>query len=85
MEAEIARLRIVLAYDREDLDLAVKIARLAVSIGRHDVALEVLQPYAAVSHQGVDRAPRHRFDRNVLGPSRERRVRRWAQRSCQVM
>jgi ppGpp synthetase/RelA/SpoT-type nucleotidyltranferase len=55
VEAEIARLRIVLAYDADNLDLAAKIAQLAISIGRHEMALEIIQPYLDRSHQGVER------------------------------
>jgi len=55
VDAEIARLRIVLSHDAHNVDLAVKIAQLALSIGRHEVALEILQPYAVQVHQGVDR------------------------------
>ncbi len=55
VEAEIARLRIVLSYDADNLALAVKIAQLALSIGRHRTALEVLEPYKAKGDQGVQR------------------------------
>ena len=55
VDAEIARLRIVLSYDSHNVDLAVKIAQLALSVGRHEVALEILEPYAAQADQGVDR------------------------------
>ena len=55
VEAEIARLRIVLSYDSNNPDLAVKIAQLALSIGQHETALEILRPYAAEAHQGVER------------------------------
>jgi hypothetical protein len=53
--AEIARLRIVLACTPASADLAVRIAQLAVSIGRHETALDVLAPYAALEHAGVQR------------------------------
>ncbi len=33
----------------------MKIAQLALSVGRHEVALEILEPYAAQAHQGVER------------------------------
>ena len=55
VEAEIARLRIVLSFGPDNVELAVKIAQLAISIGRHEIALEVLRPYAAAGHQGVER------------------------------
>ena len=38
---EIARLRIVLSYDADNLDLAAKIAQLALSIGQHETTLEM--------------------------------------------
>ena len=43
VDAEIARLRIVLSYDSDNVDLAVKIAQLALSVGRHEMALEILR------------------------------------------
>jgi len=52
---EIDRLRIVLASDPGNAGLAVRIAQLALAIGEHDLALEVLEPYAARNHQGVQR------------------------------
>jgi ppGpp synthetase/RelA/SpoT-type nucleotidyltranferase len=55
VDAEIGRLRIVLSYGPQNVDLAVKIAQLALSIGRHETALEILEPYAAERHQGVER------------------------------
>ena len=56
VEAEIARLRIVLSCNPDNLDLAAKIAQLALSVGRHETALEVLRPHAAAPHQGIQRA-----------------------------
>ncbi len=53
VDAEIARLRIVLSYGTQNVDLAVKIAQLALSVGRHEIALEVLEPYVAAANQGV--------------------------------
>jgi ppGpp synthetase/RelA/SpoT-type nucleotidyltranferase len=55
VDAEIARLRIVHSYDSQNVDMAVKIAQLAYSIGRHEVALEILEPYVAQANQGVQR------------------------------
>jgi ppGpp synthetase/RelA/SpoT-type nucleotidyltranferase len=55
VEAEIARLRIVLAQGSGDADMAVRIAQLALGIGSHQLALEVLEPFAAEPHQGVQR------------------------------
>ncbi|MGA2062339.1 MAG: RyR domain-containing protein, partial [Thermoguttaceae bacterium] len=55
VDAEIARLRIVHSYDSHNVDMAVKIAQLALSVGRHEVALEILEPYVAQANQGVER------------------------------
>ncbi len=55
VDAEIARLRIVLSYASHNVDVAVKIAQLAISVGRHAVALEILEPYVAEAKQGVQR------------------------------
>jgi ppGpp synthetase/RelA/SpoT-type nucleotidyltranferase len=61
VEAEIDRLRIVLSVGSDNPagpgnpDMAVKIAQLALSIGRHEIALEILEPYTAQGHQGVER------------------------------
>jgi len=56
VEAEIARLRIILEHTPENVDLAVKSAHLALSIGKHEIALEILKPYRGADHQGVQRA-----------------------------
>jgi len=52
VEAEIVWLRIVLSHDKSNLDLAVKIAQLAISIGRHEIALEVLKEYVDAPQLG---------------------------------
>jgi ppGpp synthetase/RelA/SpoT-type nucleotidyltranferase len=52
---EIQRLQIVLQHDPKNIDLAVKIAHLALSIGRHDQALETVAPYSQEPHKGVQR------------------------------
>ncbi len=57
VDAEIARLRIVLkhAFDSYNPELAVKIAQLALSVGGHELAVEMLQSYRPKLDQGVDR------------------------------
>jgi ppGpp synthetase/RelA/SpoT-type nucleotidyltranferase len=55
VETEIEKLRIVLSCDPENINLAVKIGQLALSIGKHELALSVLSPYAKAAHQGVER------------------------------
>jgi hypothetical protein len=55
VEAELARLQIVLSCAGGSPDLAEKIARLALSIGEHEAAAEVLLPYAGEPHRGVQR------------------------------
>ncbi|MGD0262411.1 MAG: RyR domain-containing protein [Verrucomicrobiota bacterium] len=54
-EAEIARLRIALAQE-PDVEEAVKLAHLALSIAQHETARDVLEPYKNQKHQGVQRA-----------------------------
>ena len=78
VDAEIARLRIVLSYDSHNVDLAVKIAQLALSVGRHEVALEILEPYAAPSESRRRTRPRRCPGRNALGPSAQPGVSRKA-------
>jgi ppGpp synthetase/RelA/SpoT-type nucleotidyltranferase len=56
VEAEIARLRIVLAHRPHDVEHAVKLAHLSMSIAQHETALEILTPYKALNHPGVQRA-----------------------------
>ena len=56
VEAEIAHLRIVLSQSPDSPDQAVRIASLAAGIGRHELALDVLAPYAEWRHRGVERA-----------------------------
>jgi ppGpp synthetase/RelA/SpoT-type nucleotidyltranferase len=55
VEGEIGRLRIVLQQDSKNIDMAVKIAQLALSIGKYELALEILSPYSKELHQGVQR------------------------------
>ncbi|HUT32556.1 MAG TPA: RyR domain-containing protein [Planctomycetota bacterium] len=55
LKAEIARLRVVLA-SVGDVKLAVKIARLAIAIGEHETACEVLGPYRDQADAGVQQA-----------------------------
>src|ERR1035437_2515003 len=54
VQPEIQRLRDVLAQ-APDVDQAVKLAHLALSIGDFKTALEVLEPYQSRNHQGVQR------------------------------
>ena len=70
MEAEIARLRIVLSYDSHNPDVAVKIAQLALSIGRHETALEILGPYAAAGASRGRARPRRCPGRKCTGTTR---------------
>jgi ppGpp synthetase/RelA/SpoT-type nucleotidyltranferase len=56
VEAEIGLLRIVLAHRPDDIEQAVKLAHLAMSIAQHETALEILTPYKELNHQGVQRA-----------------------------
>lgn len=53
---EIARLRVVLSCDKENLSLVARIADLALALGAHDEAIEVLDPYRSRRHQGVAEA-----------------------------
>jgi ppGpp synthetase/RelA/SpoT-type nucleotidyltranferase len=55
VETEIEKLRIVLSHDADNINLAVKIAQLAITIAKYDLALRILTPYAAAGHQGVER------------------------------
>ena len=73
VDAEIARLRIVLAqaYGSHNPNLAEKIAQLALSVGQHEVALEILKPYAAQVNQGVDRVRGLTLVEHALGPAAE--------------
>jgi len=52
---EISRLRIVLKCDPNNQVLAVHIGQLALAIGQHETALDVLNPYRSQSIQGVQR------------------------------
>ena len=55
VESEIERLRIVLAWEPGNVDLAVQAAQLALAVGRHPTALEILAPYRDQPHPGVQR------------------------------
>jgi ppGpp synthetase/RelA/SpoT-type nucleotidyltranferase len=55
VEKEIALLRTVLVACPDTLNLAVKVAQLALSIGRHDVAESALRPHTTKGHPGVER------------------------------
>ena len=59
---------------RDNLDLAVKIAQLALSIGRHETALEVLRALCRRAHQGVERVRGVALTGNALGPSAQQGV-----------
>ena len=56
VRAEIERSRIVLEHDPKNADMAVRVARLALSLGDQDLALEVLHDYRRLGHQGVQAA-----------------------------
>ncbi len=55
VEKEINSLRVLLSTDAATADLAVRIAQLAVSVGKHKLAIEILEPYVHEHHQGVER------------------------------
>ncbi len=55
VEQEIARLRVVLSCNKENVAQAVRIAELALAIGNHDQAIDVLAPYRDLPQQGVQR------------------------------
>lgn len=52
---EISRLRIVLECDPSNQVLAVNIGQLALAIGQHQTALDVLNPFRPQSSQGIQR------------------------------
>jgi ppGpp synthetase/RelA/SpoT-type nucleotidyltranferase len=56
VEDEIERLLIVLSFDPDNLELVEKIARLALSIGKHEEAVKILKPYLTRPQQGIQRA-----------------------------
>lgn len=53
---EIARLRVVLAKIPDNVSQAVRIAQLALAIGNHEQAIEVLAPYRTRADRGVQQA-----------------------------
>jgi ppGpp synthetase/RelA/SpoT-type nucleotidyltranferase len=55
VKQEISRLRIVLECDPNNQFLAVNIGQLALAIGQHQIALDVLNPFRSQSSQGVQR------------------------------
>lgn len=55
VQQEITRLRIVLGCDPDNEELAVRIGQLALAIGEHKTALDVLKPFEASRGQGVQR------------------------------
>lgn len=55
VKREIDRLRMVLKCDPPNQELAVKIGQLALSIGEHQAALNVLKPFRTSRHQGMQR------------------------------
>jgi len=55
VKREIDRLRMVLKCDPANQELAVKIGQLALSIGEHQAALNVLKPFRTSRHQGMQR------------------------------
>jgi ppGpp synthetase/RelA/SpoT-type nucleotidyltranferase len=52
---EMNRLRIILKYVHGNQELAVKIGHLALAIGEHQAALDVLKPFKDSGYQGVQR------------------------------
>ena len=55
VEQEIDRLRLVLACEPGDLPVSLRIAQLALSVGHHETAVEVLRPHAQSDHLGLKR------------------------------
>jgi ppGpp synthetase/RelA/SpoT-type nucleotidyltranferase len=55
VEAEIARLRIVLANCPDEAGLAARVAQLALAIGRHEMALEETKKFAAENNSAIHR------------------------------
>jgi len=55
VEKEINSLRVLLSTNAATADLAVRVAQLALAIGEHKLALDVLGQYADAGHQGVER------------------------------
>jgi ppGpp synthetase/RelA/SpoT-type nucleotidyltranferase len=51
IRAEIEQLDLVLGYDRENADLATRIATLAMAVGDWQRAVDVLTPYRSSDHQ----------------------------------
>jgi ppGpp synthetase/RelA/SpoT-type nucleotidyltranferase len=55
VKQEISRLQIVLEFDPANQILAVNIGQLALAIGQHQIALDVLEPFRSQASQGVQR------------------------------
>ena len=53
---EIARLRLVLKFDPNNIGLVLRIARFALASGQHEIAIEVLEPYRSTGLFGVQRS-----------------------------
>ncbi len=56
MDREIQHLEIVLAYDKQNVDLALTIGKLAITRERWDKAIDVLNEYANTNHQPLIKA-----------------------------
>ncbi len=56
VQDEIARLRIVLSHNPENVSQAVRIAQLSLAIGDHESAIKVLDAYRGLADQAVERA-----------------------------
>jgi ppGpp synthetase/RelA/SpoT-type nucleotidyltranferase len=55
VDKEIDSLCVLLSTGAANADIAVRIAQLAFSIGKHKLALDILKPYAYDDHQGAKR------------------------------
>jgi ppGpp synthetase/RelA/SpoT-type nucleotidyltranferase len=51
VRAEIGKLELVLQHDRDNVELATKIANLAMTVGDWQKAIDVLTPYESAGHQ----------------------------------
>jgi len=55
IDEEIARLRLVLALDKNNIGLVVRLARFALASGQHEIAIEALTPLRENGHFGIQR------------------------------